>query len=121
MRGASGGGGLGVFVVWGGGRDAGPAQTNADELLGDEAAERVADDHRRLLEIADDPGVVVGDLVDADVRDDVGGVAGSSDGGGLVRPAGRDGCVPLLLEEIDPGLPRRGVQPEAVDENDGGA
>ena len=89
----------------------------AEELLGEQSSEGVPDDDRRLVETGDDPGVVLGDLVDAEVGDRVRVLPRLFDRRSLVRPAGRAGSVAGRAEQLDPGLPARGVQPQAVDED----
>src|SRR5919197_483523 len=65
--------------------------------------------------------VVVDDVVNAVARDLVRILPRLLDGGRVAWPAGRGGRVTLFLEEIHPGAPGVGVEPEPVDEDDGGA
>jgi hypothetical protein len=59
-------------------------------------------DDGTLAQPFDDLGVVVGDVVDAEVGDEVGVGACFGDGCRLVGPAGCDRCVAGRREQVDP-------------------
>jgi hypothetical protein len=98
--------------------DGSAADPHADQLFGDEAAERVTDEHRRAVERRDDAFHVGDDVVDALIRDRARVGARCGNARWLFRPARRDGRVALGPEQIAPGRPARGMQPEPVNEND---
>jgi len=70
------------------------------------------------VETIDDLAVVLGDLVDAVVGDAVRIFPSGSDGVRVAGPAWRDRLIARLGEQFLPGLPRRRVQPQAMDEDD---
>ena len=99
-------------------RDAGGAVPAVEEELRDQAAEGMADDDRRPVEIADDPLVVATiparprpRRADGSRRMSAG--ARSTPG----QPSG-DRVVPLLRVTIDPGIPAVRGHPHAVDQED---
>ena len=105
----------------GGDADVGDAEAAVGEHLRDDAAERVADDDRLLGQLADDPLVVVGDLLEADPLERLGVVADVFDGAVVDSgPARDDDLVAGGAEAVGPGVPALGGHPEAVDEDDGG-
>ena len=95
-----------------------PGQAQPRQLLGDQAAERVPDDHRLPVELADDRGVVVGDRPDALARERVRVRAGLLDGVRVVGPAGSQRHEPLALRDVAPSPPAAAQQPQAVHEDD---
>src|SRR3954471_11872169 len=76
-------------------------------------------DHRRGLEAADDPVVVVDDLGDAEPVQDGRVLAEGLDLALHARPGRREHLVSALLEARLPALPAARGEPEAVDEDDG--
>ena len=99
--------------------DRGRTEAAVEQQFGDQAAEGVPHDHRRGVEAADDPVVVVDDLGDAETVHD-GRVA--TEGLDLALHAGpgrREDLVSALLETRLPALPAARGEPEAVDEDDG--
>ena len=70
-------------------RHARAAEAAVEQQLDDQAAEGVADQHRRLVELADQRLVVVDDLAQAEARELVGVVAQLLDVAVLARPLGR--------------------------------
>ena len=77
----------------------------------------MADDDRLGRQPADDPGVVLDDVLDAFPGDSLGLPPGLLDGVGGARPARCYRGVTRLLEQVHPRAPRRCVQPEAVNED----
>jgi hypothetical protein len=71
---------------------------------------------RQLL---DDLRVVAGDLIDTAVGQCVRVRAGRFDGVRVAGPAGRDWLVAGIAEQLYPGCPLSGVEPQTVDEDDG--
>ena len=88
------------------------------EDLGQQAAERVADDRRLLVESLDHLLVVVGDLADRLVREHLRMRVRLFGGLGVVGPARGSGRVSSLLEDFPPPVPAVGEQPKAVNEDD---
>src|ERR1035441_3087043 len=89
------------------------------QLLRDEAAERVADHDRPGRQGADDVEVAAGDVVDAFVCDGGRVLPRVVRAGRVAGPAGRCRVVAGRAVQLDPGLPGVGVDPQAVDEDDG--
>ncbi|CAG6397802.1 hypothetical protein SCOCK_60135 [Actinacidiphila cocklensis] len=100
-------------------RHGGRGQVLAEQLLGDHAAEGVADQDRQRVHASDDRRVVLDDVVDAVVGDALRVLPRVLDAVGVAGPARRGRVVALLAEEVDPRLPGGAVQPQAVDEEDG--
>jgi hypothetical protein len=90
-----------------------------EQPLHDEAAEGVTDRDRFGFEPGDDAGVVRDDVVDSLAGDPFRMASRLLDRVAVTGPARRDRRVAVLAEEVDPVAPRVGMQPEAVDENDG--
>ena len=97
-------------------RDGG--KTSPGEDLGQEAAERVADDRGLSVEVTDDRLEVVGDLADGLVREDVGVRVRLLDGLRVVGPTRRHGRVARLAEHRRPAVPAAREEPQPVDEHD---
>src|ERR1039458_2722663 len=68
---------------------------------------------------ADDVEVAAGDVVDALARDGDRVLAAVVRAGRVAGPAGRHRVVAGRAVQLDPGLPGVGVDPHAVDEDDG--
>ena len=102
-------------------RDPGGGEILAQESLHDEPAEGVADHDRLRVEPSDDLRVVVDDVVDAVAGNALRVRPGVLDRVPVAGPTGRRRLVARLPEEVDPGTPGVGVQPEAVDEDDRGS
>src|ERR1022692_2420776 len=68
---------------------------------------------------ADDVEVAAGDVVDALARDGDRVLAAVVRAGRVAGPAGRHRVVAGRAVQLDPGLPGVGVDPQAVDEDDG--
>ena len=68
----------------------------------------------------DDLGVMGGDLVCSLADQCVGVGAGRGGVGAVAGPSGGDRVIAGLAVQIDPVLPGVAVDPEAVDEDDGG-
>ncbi len=79
----------------------------------------MADDRRLVLQGRDDLGDVVSDLPDALAGEDLRVGPGLGNGARIIRPAGGDGGVAVVLEERPPRLPARGEHPQSVNEDDG--
>jgi hypothetical protein len=86
--------------------------------LGEQPAERVPDEGRSRLQLADDGREVIGDLSHRLVGEDLGVLLRFVDRVGIVGPARRERGVAGLLEHDAPAVPTAGEQPEAVDEHD---
>ena len=69
------------------------------------------------VELADQLGVVVGDLADGLPGEHVGMLQRFGHGGRIVGPAGGQGGIAPLLEPRPPGVPAAGQQPEPVNEH----
>jgi hypothetical protein len=91
----------------------------AEQLLGEQTAERVPNDDRAAGQRCHVRGVVLGNLVDSVVRDRTWVGAGRLNGVGVTWPARRGRVVTVVVEQLDPRLPRAGVQPQAVNEHHG--
>jgi hypothetical protein len=78
----------------------------------------MADRDRLRLERTDDPGIVFDDCLDPVAGDAVGLLPRLLDRVAVSGPARRRGLVTRRAELLDPGAPRVGVQPEAVNEDD---
>src|SRR5215472_7964846 len=61
---------------------------------------------------------VIGDLPDLLVGEDLRICVRLVDGLGVAGPAGREGGIAALLEELPPAVPTAGEEPEAVHEHD---
>src|SRR5439155_24890668 len=86
--------------------------------LGEQPAEGVADDGRLLLQSTDDVFEVIRDITDGLVCEHLGMCLGLGDRVGVIRPAGRQRGVSVLLEELRPPIPAAGEQPQSVNEHD---
>ena len=91
------------------------------ELLGQKTAERVPDDDRLGIKRADDLGEVRYSVVDAGIGNKAGVLASCMDGVGLPGPARGDRLISGISVQIEPPVPAGGVQPQAVDKDDGSA
>jgi hypothetical protein len=91
------------------------------KALRDQPAERMPDDDRLLIQLGDLARVVRDHLGKPAARNAIGGSTRLGDRGAVTRPADRACRVARLAERIDPRVPRVGVQPEAVNEDDGSA
>src|SRR5262249_35385305 len=98
-------------------RGGGGAPALAEQFLGDHAAEGVPDHDRGGWETIDDGGEVIGDVVDALVADSVRIGPRELDGVAVARPSGRQRRIAGIAEELFPRTPRRGVDPQPVDED----
>ena len=99
-------------------RDRGRTETAVGQELRDEAAERVADDDRRLVEAADDPVVVVDDVGD---REPFQRRRISAELLGLCvepGPGGRQHLLTLVAVALPPVLPAQRRHPHAVNQDD---
>src|SRR5258708_16193242 len=86
-------------------------QRLSEQPLRDEAAERVPDNDRRGVQVADDAGVVLDDVLDT-VAGNLARFAPSLlDRAGNPRPAGREGRVTTLPQEGFPPTPPSRAQP----------
>jgi hypothetical protein len=94
--------------------DRGGGVVLAEQLLGDQPAERVADHHRQTRQSGDDLGVVPGDVVDAVAGDAVWVGPGIRDRGAVTGPAGCDRLIAPGFEQLDPRIPGAGVQRPGV-------
>ncbi len=99
-------------------RDTGDSLVLAEQLLGDQPTERMADDNGRSAERLNDPGDVIDDVIDTEIGHSIRVIAGLRDRCALTRPAGRHRVVTCLAKELEPRVPARGVQPETVNEYD---
>jgi hypothetical protein len=105
-----------------GGAQSHPGSTEAtvEQELHDEAAERVPDQHRRLVELADQRFIVVDDLVEAEAGQLVCVLAKLLDVALLARPfRGGDG-ESAGAEVVGEVLPATRREPGAVDEQQRG-
>src|SRR5437879_5381372 len=102
-------------------RDRGRREPHPQQLLRDETAERVPDDDGLRGKFADDRGVMLDDVVDAHVGQALRMCVGFGDRRRLTRPPGGGGVVARGAEQLDPGLPGIGMEPQAMDEDYGGA
>ena len=85
--------------------DGGRAVVQAEQLLGDHAAEGVADQDRPGRKLVDEGRVVIGDVIDAVIGDAVRVGPGDLDGIGVAGPAGRERLVArggTTLPPLDP-------------------
>src|SRR5256714_6757690 len=98
-------------------RDAGPAETAVEQQLDEQPAVRVADQHGRAVELADQALVVVDDLGDAEAGRVVRGLAHLLDVALLARPLRGGDVVALLPEEVAVGLPAPGREPGTMDQH----
>jgi hypothetical protein len=80
----------------------------------------VADDQGLAIQPADDPVLVVRDLVDPLAGEHLGVLSGLGDRVGVVRPSRCHRDVTGLFEEGHPPVPARGQQPEPMNEDNGG-
>jgi hypothetical protein len=95
------------------------AEAAVQQELRDKAAERVAHDDGRGAETADDPVVVVDDLLDSEPLVP-GGILANLLHRSLESGPGRcEHGVALRLEALLPAFPAERREPEAVDEDDG--
>src|SRR3984893_17343574 len=97
-------------------RHCGSGEVLAEQPLRDKAAEGVADDDRRRLKPADDPGVVADHIVDALARHLAGVAAARLHRVRVTWPARCCRRVPRLLEQFQPRAPRAGMQPKTMNE-----
>src|SRR5262249_60881003 len=95
--------------------DARGAETAAQQERRDKTAERVAHDDRRGAETADDPVVMVGDLLDPEPLVSGGIPANLLHRSFESRPGRCEHGVALRLEALLPALPAERREPEAVD------
>jgi hypothetical protein len=93
----------------------------AEQFLDDQPAERVTDEHRRLVERGDGLGEVPGDVVDTAVGHRLRVFPGTLHRVRLTGPAGGQRAIAVGGEQLLPGPPGGGVQPQTVNEDDGGA
>src|SRR5207244_13136052 len=93
-------------------------ETLVGQLLGDEAAEGMANNGWLRLELADGVGVVIGDLLEALVGKDLRVVSRLCDGLRVIGPARGEGRVALLFKECTPVIPTGCEEPEAMHEHD---
>jgi hypothetical protein len=102
-------------------RHCGRRVVGRQQTLGNQAPEGVPNHHRLGLEIVgvDQLYVVVHDFVDAHVVQGLGISPCAGDVVAVSGPAGRKRGVTLVAEQLFPGLPRTGVYPQSMDEQDG--
>jgi hypothetical protein len=77
----------------------------------------VADDRRLAVQPADDGLEVVGDLPDRLAGEHLGMLGRLLDRLGVVRPAGGQGHIAVVLEQLGPAVPAVGQQPQAMHEH----
>src|SRR3978361_13210 len=77
------------------------------------------DDHRLDLRGADELGVMVDHLRNAHVVEGIWVLPGGGHGGTIARPSWGRCTVTAAFEQLNPGRPGRGMDPQAVDEDDG--
>ena len=98
-------------------RDARASESAVEQELDDQAAEGVADQHRRLLERTDLLLVVVDDLRDAETFELVCLRSQLLDVALLARPLGSGDGEPALREVVGEVLPAPGREPGAMDQH----
>ena len=86
-------------------RHRGRRQPHAQQFLRDQSAEGMADHNRLRRQRPNDLGIVLDDVVDADVREPLGMGVRFRDRGWLAWPAGRDGVIAGGAEQLHPWFP----------------
>jgi hypothetical protein len=98
---------------------AGRNDSVGQEFLGDQTAEGMPHDDGLDLGGADELGIVIDHLRDAHVVEGIWVVPGGGHSGAVAGPARGGGAVAAAFEQLDPGRPGGGMNPQAVDEDDG--